>query len=60
MNVKITNEGLLIEDLLINDLETVEYYQQQANLADEVSLAIKIGALMLKKANMVAQSDWII
>jgi len=59
MNVKITDEGLLIEDLLINDPETIEYYQQQINLANEVSFAIKIGTMMLAKANMVAQSDYL-
>ncbi|HAI69147.1 MAG TPA: hypothetical protein DCM38_06890 [Gammaproteobacteria bacterium] len=59
MNVKITDNGLLIEDLLINDPETVKYYQQQENLVDEVSLAIKIGTIMLEKANVVAQSDYL-
>jgi len=59
MNVRLTHEGLLIEELLINDPETVEYYQQQTNLETEVSLAIKMGTVMLARANMVAQSDYL-
>jgi hypothetical protein len=59
MKLKITNKGLLIENLLINDSETVEYYRKSENSTNDFGLAVKIGTIMLEKANIVNQSDYL-
>ena len=61
-SIHVTTDELSIERLDIKDPETVEYYrsmEKESDLADEVRLAIRIGTMMMARADVSTQSDFL-
>ncbi len=62
MSIEISNNGLLIKDLIITDPETVGFYNSidtdEVRL-DSLKLAIKLGTTMVERANVSSQMDFV-
>mgnify|MGYP003633761977 CR=1 FL=1 len=60
--VELKPEGLVIEHLNVNDPETVDYYrglELSSDLSEEVRMAMRIGTIMMARANVSGQSDYL-